>query len=222
MDKKLISIAVPVYNERDNIELLYERITKVMLSLVEYNYEIVFFDDGSTDNSRALIEQLCRSDSKVHAVFYKRNFGYSKNIFYSVQQSGGDAVILVHADMQNPPEEIPKFVKEWEQGAQVVIGVKNKSRESKLMFWIRTVCYKILNMFFAANLVPHATDFGLFDKSFVEVLKTVIPKVSFIHIILWISGLVMSRKSYRVRYFSGFSMNLPCKILKQFRYAYLC
>ncbi|MBQ7654182.1 MAG: glycosyltransferase, partial [Clostridia bacterium] len=65
MDKKLISIAVPVYNERDNIELLYERITKVMLSLVEYNYEIVFFDDGSTDNSRALIEQLCRSDSKV-------------------------------------------------------------------------------------------------------------------------------------------------------------
>ena len=173
MDKKLISVAVPVYNEQDNLRLLYERLTRVMLQLDGYDYEIVFYDDGSTDDSRSVIEELCRSDSKVKAVFFKRNFGYSKNVFYSVQQSKGDAVILIHADMQNPPEEIPKFIKEWEKGSQVVMGVKYKSRENRLMFIIRSFFYLILNIVFGLHLVPHATEFGLFDKSFVDVLKSV-------------------------------------------------
>lgn len=173
MDKKLISIVVPVHNEQDNIRLLYDRITKVMLQYENYEYEIVFFEDGSTDNSRKIIEEICACDDKVSAVIFSRNFGYSKNIFYSVQQSKGDAVMLIHADMQNPPEEIPRFIKEWEQGSQVVIGVKNKSRENKFMFFWRTLFYKVMNMFFGVNLVPHATDFGLFDKSFVDILKQV-------------------------------------------------
>ena len=173
MDKKKISIAVPVFNEQDNIETLYNRVSAVMEKIPQYEYEIVFFDDGSTDMSRQIIEKLSSCDPHVCAVFYKKNYGYAKNIFYSVQQSKGDAVILIHADMQNPPELIPQFIEKWESGEKIVLGVKNKSLENKFMYFLRTVFYKIMNVIFGLRLIPHATDFGLFDRSFVEELKEV-------------------------------------------------
>ena len=139
MSKKLISIVVPNYNEVNSLDELYERTTKVMQTLDKYDYEIVFFDDGSTDGSKEKIEELCNKDNHVKAVFYSKNFGYAKGTFYCFQQAKGDCAVILHADLQNPPEEIPKFVEKWENGVQIVFGVKNQSRENKFVYFIRTV-----------------------------------------------------------------------------------
>ena len=172
MEKRvLISIAVPVFNEEDCLPSLYERTTAVMQSLRAYDYEIVFFHEGSTDNSRAVIESLCDKDTHCKAVFFSRNYGYNKAIFYAVQQAKGDCAILLHADLQNPPEIIPDFIKEWEQGRDVVFGVKNKSKENKRMYAIRTLFYLLMNVVFGMRLIPHATDFELVDKSIIKSLR---------------------------------------------------
>ena len=172
-NKKLISIVVPNYNEVDTLDELYERTTKVMQTLTEYDYEIVFFDDGSTDGSKKKIEELCNKDNRIKAVFYSKNFGYAKGTFYCFQQAKGDCAVILHADLQNPPEEIPKLVEKWKTGAQIVFGVKNQSRENKFIYFIRTVFYWVINNIFGVKMVPHATEFELFDKSFIDVLKKI-------------------------------------------------
>ena len=171
MGKKLISVCVPVFNEQENIEKAYERITAVMSGMGRYDYEIVFFNDGSTDGSGEAIEKLCETDAHVRAVFYERNFGYAKTVFYCMQQAKGDAAMLIHCDLQNPPELIPDFVEKWEKGADAVIGVKSKSRENKLMYFLRTLGYYIIfNFIFGMRLIPHATEFELLDKSIIKLL----------------------------------------------------
>lgn len=171
-DRKTVTIAVPVFNEEKMIDEIYSRVCVVMNSIKKYDYEIVFFDDGSTDASRMKIERLCFEDERVKAVFYRKNFGYSKTIFYCMQQAKGDCAILVHADLQNPPELIPQLIEKWESGSDAVIGVKNKSRENKIVYFIRTLFYLIMNVIFSMHLVPHATDFELLDKSIIEILKS--------------------------------------------------
>ena len=171
--KKLISIVVPVYNEQDCLEELYRRTSAVMNSIIAYDIELVFFDDGSTDASREMIESFCKKDNRCKAVFLSQNCGYNSVIFYAIQQAKGDCVVLVHADLQNPPELIPAFIHEWEQGHDVVFGVKNKSHENKLMYFIRTLFYWIMNLVFGMGLIPHATDFELIDKSIIASLQSV-------------------------------------------------
>lgn len=170
-DKKTVSVVVPIYNEISLLEEIYDRISNVFKNLDNYIYEIIFFDDGSTDGTRKGIEEMCQKHEEVKAVFYSKNFGYLKNTFYCFQQAKGDCAIIVHADLQNPPELIPEFLEKWEKGAQVVLGVKNKSRENKFIYFLRTVFYFLMNTVFGVNLIPHATEFELFDKSFIEILK---------------------------------------------------
>ncbi len=169
----MITVTVPVYNEEQNIMPAYRRIKSVMEGLVRYDYEIVFFDDGSTDGSRAQIGALCREDPRVKAVFYTRNFGYSKNVFYCMQQARGDAAVIIHCDLQNPPERIPDFVAKWEEGADAVLGAKSKSRENRFVYVLRTLCYLIANLVFGMRLVPHATEFELLDRSLLDVFRQV-------------------------------------------------
>ena len=173
MSKKLISIVVPNYNEEAMLDELYERTTKVMQTLTKYDYEIVFFDDGSKDGSRAKIEELCERDEHIKAVFYSKNFGYAKSTFYCFQQAKGDCAVILHADLQNPPEEIPRLVEKWENGSQIVLGIKNQSRENKFVYLIRTLFYWMINNVFGVNMIPHATEFELFDRSFLDVLKKI-------------------------------------------------
>ena len=170
MSEKNISVVVPVYNEFSMLDEIYGRISAVMEKLENYTYEIVFFDDGSTDGTRKAIEELCEKHNEVKAVFYSRNFGYLKSTFYCMQQAKGDCAIIVHADLQNPPELIPEFIKKWENGAQVVQGVKNQSKENKFIYFLRTVFYFLMIKFFGLNITAHATEFELFDKSFIDVL----------------------------------------------------
>lgn len=179
-DKKTVSVVVPIYNEVEMIEEIYSRVDKVFQNLDKYEYELVFFDDGSTDGTREAVENLSTEHEEVKGVFYTRNFGYLKNTFYSMQQAQGDCAILLHADLQNPPEVIPEFIEKWENGAQVVLGVKNQSRENKFVYFLRTVFYFLMIHVFGVKLTPHATEFELFDRSFIEVLRRVKTKMPFL------------------------------------------
>ena len=168
-EKKKISVVVPIFNEVAMIDEICRRIRTVCRSMTDYVYEIVFFDDGSTDGTRTAIEQICAECDDVKAVLYARNFGYLKTTFYAMQQARGDCAVIVHADLQNPPELVAK----WEQGAQVVLGVKNQSHEKKLVYFLRTVFYFLMIKVFGIPLIPHATEFELFDRSFIEILRNI-------------------------------------------------
>lgn len=171
---KTISVLVPTYNEEENIFLVYERVVSVMeKELSRYRFELVFVDNASTDKSRTMIQILCKKDKRVKAIFNARNFGYSRSHFYGLTQMTGDAVVLVHADLQNPPELIPQFVEKWENGAKVVIGIKNKSRENGLVYFVRGIYYKMMKRMCEVEQIEHFTDFELMDQSFIQVLKEI-------------------------------------------------
>lgn len=139
---KTISILVPTYNEEENVILLYEAvIDEFQRNLQDYNYEVMFIDNCSKDKTRILIEELCQKDKNVKAIFNARNFGQSRSPYYGLMQTTGDCTILLCADFQDPIEMISKFVAEWENGSKIVIGVKTKSRENKVMYTIRTIYY---------------------------------------------------------------------------------
>ena len=171
--KKTVSIVVPIYNEVLMVEEIYSRVSSVFEKLDNYEFEIVFFDDGSTDGTADAVKELSHNHKEVKGVFYARNFGYLKSTFYCMQQAKGDCAVILHADLQNPPELIPQFIEKWENGAQVVLGVKNKSHENKFMYFLRSVFYFLMNTVFGVKITPHATEFELFDKSFISVLNNI-------------------------------------------------
>jgi len=170
---KIISVIVPSFNEEESIFDLYSRTSAVMQGIKEYNYEIIFIDDGSTDNSRSIIEALCQKDTHIKAIFSARNFGYSKTIFYGLQQAQGDCAILLHADLQNPPELIPEFIKQWECGYNIVLGVKSSSKENKVLYFFRKGYYSLMKRISDKGHISQATDFELLDRSFLDVLRSV-------------------------------------------------
>ena len=180
MEKKLVTISVPIFNEVEMVFEIYERVNSVFTNIPNYNYELVFFDDGSTDGTEREIEKMCKIHKEVKYVGYAKNFGYLKNTFYCVQQSKGDCSMLLHSDLQNPPELIPEFLKKWEGGAMVVQGVKRKSKEGKMKWFLKSIYYFVLIKIFGVKIKAHATEFELFDKSFIEILKQKKPRKPFL------------------------------------------
>ena len=169
---KTVSILVPTYNEEENVIQLYEAVLdEFQRNLRDYNYEIVFIDNCSKDKTRILIEALCQKDKNVKAIFNARNFGQSRSPYYGLMQTTGDCTILLCADFQDPIEMISKFVAEWEKGSKIVIGVKTKSRENKVMYKIRTLYYHLVKKFSDVDQIEHFTGFGLYDKDFIDVLR---------------------------------------------------
>ncbi|GHT20186.1 glycosyl hydrolase [Bacteroidia bacterium] len=169
---KKISILIPTYNEEGNIPVAYNRITQVFKQqLPGYDYEILFIDNDSSDSSRQLIIQLAEDDKKVKAIFNAQNFGWMRSSVYGLINATGDAVVFLAADMQEPPELIPQFVSEWEQGYKIVIAIKNKSKESRLKYFLRSVYYKVIKHIADIDHIDHFTGFGLYDRKFIDVLK---------------------------------------------------
>lgn len=169
---KSISVVVPTYNEQDNIGDVYTRLKAVFAGeLSGYRCEIIFIDNCSKDDSRRLIEELCEKDKTVKAVFNAKNFGYSKSIFYGLMQSESDCAILMNADLQDPPEVIPRFVAKWEEGYRIVAGIKTESDESRLMYFLRSVYYSIIKRVGEVEHISHFDGFGLYDRRFIEVMR---------------------------------------------------
>lgn len=169
---KTISVVVPTYNEEENIQLAYQEIVKVFHNNLEkYQYEILFIDNDSTDQTRNMIRNLALKDKQVKAIFNARNFGQARSHFYGLTQAEGDCAILLHADLQNPPEVMVDFVREWERGAKVVIGIKDNSKENPILFFLRTCYYKIMRLISEVEQIQHFSDFELLDKDFIKVLR---------------------------------------------------
>lgn len=169
---KKISIFSPCYNEELNLEMLYNRITNVMEKLKDkYDYEIVIIDNKSKDNSRKVLRKLAEKDKRVKVIFNTRNFGPGRSGAHGFFQTTGDASIALAADLQDPPELIPEFLKKWEEGYKVVWGQKTESEESKVMFFIRKLYYKIIRKFSENKQIDNITGYGLYDKKVVEQLK---------------------------------------------------
>ena len=172
MEEKTITIVVPTYNEEENIPLVYERINSLFSTeLSSYHWELLFIDNCSTDSSRAIIAKYAKADKRVKAIFNARNFGFSRSTYYGLSQATGNGVVLMFADMQDPPEVIPEFINEWEQGAKIVVGIKNQSRENPIMFLIRKLYYFLLKKICDIDHIEQFDGFGLYDSSFIKVLK---------------------------------------------------
>lgn len=169
---KKISIVVPTYNEEENVKPLSEAIIEELgKSLPEYDYEIIFIDNDSQDNTRAILRAMTSENKKIKAIFNAKNFGQFNSPYYGLLQSTGDATILMCADFQDPIDMVPKFVHEWENGYRIVIGQKVTSKENKFMYWARSVYYKTIKKYSDVEQIEHFTGFGLYDKDFINVLR---------------------------------------------------
>lgn len=171
-NKKLISIVTPCYNEVDNIDELYQRITAVMAEL-PYDYEHICIDNCSTDGTVQKIKDIATHDKRVKLIVNARNFGHIKSPYHGILQSRGDACILIASDLQDPPEMIVEFIKKWEEGYKTVLAVKPKSEESSIMFFLRKTYYRFITKISEVPLVKNATGAGLFDRAVIDILRTI-------------------------------------------------
>ena len=170
MSKK-VSILVPCYNEEENVDAISKAIIEQMGKLPQYEYEIIFIDNCSKDDTRTLIRNLCLKNPKIKAIFNVKNFGQFNSPYYGLTQTTGDCAISMSADFQDPPDLIPAFLEGWEEGYQIVCAVKTSSKESYIMYFLRSIYYKLIKNFSDVEQIEHFTGFGLYDKSFIEVLR---------------------------------------------------
>ncbi len=169
---KKISVLIPCYNEEENVEPISQAVIKVLEEqLSNYDYELVFIDNDSRDRTREILRNLCEKNPKIKAIFNARNFGQFNSPYYGVLQVTGDCVIQMVADFQDPVDLIPKYVKAWEEGYKIVIGIKTSSKESKVMYMLRSWYYKIIKKLSDVEQIQHFTGSGLYDRSFIEVLR---------------------------------------------------
>ena len=178
--KKKVSIMVPCYNEEENVVPISEALVAQMKALPRYDYEILFIDNCSTDNTRPLLRQICARNKRIKAIFNVKNFGQFNSPYYGMLQTTGDCVISICADFQDPVEMIPTFLKYWEEGYQIVHGVKTSSQESGIMYRLRSIYYKLIKKYSSVEQIEHFTGFGLYDRSFIDVLRNLKDPTPFI------------------------------------------
>ena len=178
---KTISILIPCFNEKENAEPIAKAVQNVLTEqLSAYDYEIVFIDNCSTDGTREIIERLCAENLKIKAIFNVTNFGQFNSPFYGMCQCTGDCVVPICADFQDPVELIPVFVKKWEEGHKIVSGIKSSSKENGFIYFLRSVYYKIIKNMSSVKMIEHFTGFGLYDKSFIELLRKLDDPIPFL------------------------------------------
>ena len=170
--KKKISIMIPCYNEEENVVPISQAVVDIVTKeLPQYDYELLFIDNCSQDNTQALLRGICENNPKIKAIFNAKNFGQFNSPFYGMCQTTGECTITMCCDFQDPVEMIPKMVKEWENGYKIVSCIKTASKENKFMRFLRTCYYKLIRKMSDVEQIEHFTGFGLYDKSFIQVLR---------------------------------------------------
>ncbi|MBR5778529.1 MAG: glycosyltransferase [Bacteroidales bacterium] len=169
--KKLISVVTPCYNEEDNVEKLIELVKKEFDSMPQYDYEHIFIDNCSTDNTVAILRRCAQADKHVKVILNARNFGHIRSPYYGMLQAYGDCVVSMVSDLQDPPQLLPDMLKKWEEGYKIITCVKNKSKENPIMFACRKLFYNTLAKFSETEQIKNFTGFGLYDKKFIDVLR---------------------------------------------------
>lgn len=169
---KKISILIPCYNEEDNVRPMSDAIGALFKNeLAGYDWELIFIDNDSKDATRPLLREICAQNPHVKAIFNAKNFGQFNSPFYGMLQTTGDCTITMVCDFQDPVELIPQYVKEWENGYKIVIGIKTSSKENKIVYACRSLYYKMIKKFSNVEQIEHFTGSGLYDKDFIQVLR---------------------------------------------------
>ena len=171
--KKSISIVTPCFNEEGNVRALHEQIQAVFAALPQYDYEHICIDNASRDGTVAVLRELAKTDPRLKVIVNARNFGHIRSPHYGLLQATGDAVIMMCSDLQDPPSLIPEFIKKWEEGFKIVLGIKSQSDESRFMYFIRKRYYDLVGRLSEVKLVKNATGFGLYDRAVIDVVRTI-------------------------------------------------
>jgi polyisoprenyl-phosphate glycosyltransferase len=169
---KRITVVSGCFNEEHNVKDLYEQVKQVFADLEDYSYEHIFIDNASNDRTVEILKDIARNDEKVKIIVNTRNFGHIRSPYYALLQAQGDAVISMASDLQDPPFLIKEFLKKWEQGCKVVVGVKKESQESAVLFALRSAYYRVLAQLSETELILNFTGFGLYDRQVIDILKT--------------------------------------------------
>lgn len=169
---KKISILIPCYNEEENVVPMSEAIVNLFEGeLSQYDYELLFIDNASTDNTRPFLREICAKNKHIKVILNAKNFGQFNSPYYGILQTTGDCTISMVCDFQDPIDLIPQYLKEWENGYKIVIGIKKTSKENPIMYRLRGMYYKIIKKFSNVEQIEHFTGSGLYDREFVEVLR---------------------------------------------------
>ena len=170
---KHITVVTPCYNEEDNINEVYQQARAVFAEIPGVRYEHLFIDNFSSDHTVPMLRELAATDPSVKVILNARNFGHIRSPFYGLLQAPGDAVILLVADLQDPPELMKEFVARWQEGAKLVVGVKPSADEAGAMFAIRRLYYRTVTRIADVKLIQNFTGFGLYDRKVLEELRRI-------------------------------------------------
>jgi glycosyltransferase involved in cell wall biosynthesis len=172
VSQKTISIVTPCYNEEGNVLNVYNQVREVMVGIGKYEYEHIFIDNSSRDNTVAILKAIAAQDKNVKIIVNSRNFGHIRSPIHALFQARGDAVIGIVADLQDPPPMIADMIREWENGAYCVLGIKRTSEENSLMFWLRKQYYRLVERISSVETIQNYTGFGLYDRKVVELVRS--------------------------------------------------
>ena len=186
--KKLVSIVVPIFNEIDVIDACYERLSTVLKSLDGFEYELVFVDDGSTDTSHSRLLELQAKDKRLKVIHFSRNFGHQIAITAGVDMVNGDAIVVIDADLQDPPEIIPDMIEKWQDGYDVVYGVRRKrAGESRIKRGTAAFFYRMLRRFTNIEIPVDVGDFRLISSRAAVQMRQLREKDRFVRgLVSWI------------------------------------
>lgn len=173
MNKKIITIVSPTYNEEENVLHFYLRVNEVIKNISNYHFEFLFIDNASTDKTANILKDLAKQDKRVKLIINTRNFGHIRSPYWGVIQSQGDATIYLASDLQDPPELITKFIEAWENGYKVAFGVKPESKDYFLLHHLRKFYYKFLEKISDVPIIKNATGFGIYDREVLESVRKI-------------------------------------------------
>ena len=176
---KKISIVIPCFNEEENIRITYKKIEAILKKISHYNFEYIFVDNGSTDKTRETIKKLAKKDKRIKGIFLSRNFGPEASATACYKYATGEAVIGLAADLQDPPELIPQFIKKWEQGYDVAIGIYKKTEDDLFTKFLRKFFYFFFKKISNIDVPVNASGVGLLDKKVVNALNSLPEKYRF-------------------------------------------
>jgi polyisoprenyl-phosphate glycosyltransferase len=170
-EMKLISVVSPCYNEEGNVEMLTDRVRELFAELPQYRYEHVIIDNHSSDRTVEILREIAARDPHVKVIVNARNFGHIRSPQHAMLEAQGDAVVVLLSDLQDPPELIKDFLREWEAGWPIVVAIKTTSEESGLMYRIRGAYYKTVARLTDVKVFEHFTGFGLYDRKVMDILR---------------------------------------------------
>ncbi len=208
--KKLVSIGLPCFNEELNIIPLYRALTKVINKMKKYDFELIFADNGSTDDTCDKIRKLAAKDKRIVGVFLSRNFGPEASGQAALDHVSGDVFITMACDMQDPPDLIPKFIKKWEDGYNVVFGIYSKSADNFIITLMRKIFYLVYKKISDINVPVNATGYSLIDSKVIGALKMLPEKYRFARgLKVWVgfrSAYINYKKEKRLRGTSSYNI----------------